>query len=223
MKISKKFTDNYSEFYNYRQMNIGIKRLIDIVLSIIGLVLTAPLLGILIILIRLEDGHPGIFIQTRTGKDGKSFSIYKLRSMTVTEAPENIPVDSSWENGVPDDYQFKKNDDLQPHITRIGSFIRKTSLDELPQLWNVLTGSMSFIGPRPEIPAITSYYNKQQCYRLKVKPGLTGWAQVNGRSNIANGEKLNLDMYYIDHWSLRFDVIIILKTIYVVFTRKGAI
>ena len=125
-----------------------------------------------------------------------------------------------WEEGVPDHFQFKTENDVS--VTKIGKFLRKYSLDELPQLLNVLAGQMSLVGPRPEIPEITDLYNHKQAHRLLVKPGITGYAQINGRSEINHGEKIEYDLYYVKNQSLGLDLIIIVLTIVAVIKAKGA-
>ncbi|EAH3956989.1 sugar transferase [Listeria monocytogenes] len=202
---------------------LSVKRLMDILISIVGIVLASPIMLLLVVLIKLEDKGPAFFIQTRTGRNDKAFSIYKFRSMRVKQKKEIKTQELTWGNGVPEDFMFKKTDEINPNVTKIGAYIRKTSLDELPQLFNVLIGNMSIVGPRPEIPSITCYYNREQKQRLIVKPGITGWAQVNGRSDITNGEKMNFDYYYIKNQSIRLDLAIIWKTIKVVLTSKGAV
>lgn len=206
-----------------RKLFFAIKRLGDFVCSLIGIVVLIPVMLIIAILIRIEDNGPAIFIQTRTGKDGKPFSIYKFRSMKVKQDKNIKERVYTWENGVPDNFMFKQTNEINPNITKVGAFIRKTSLDEIPQLFNVLIGNMSLIGPRPEIPEITKHYNENQRMRLKAKPGITGWAQVNGRSDITMGEKINLDNYYIKNQNSIFDLIILCKTILVIFTTRGAV
>lgn len=197
------------------------KRLMDIVLSVIGIVLTSPIMLVTAIWIKLEDRGPAIFVQTRTGKDGEDFSIYKFRSMRVKQTDGEHDYD--WEHGVPDEFVFKNVTEENPNVTKIGAFIRKTSIDELPQFFNVLIGNMSFIGPRPEIPAITSCYSEQQKKRLAVKPGITGWAQVNGRSSVTNGEKMRMDYHYVENFSLRMDMVILMRTIAVVLKSRDAV
>ncbi|MBC2022090.1 sugar transferase [Listeria booriae] len=200
-----------------------IKRIMDILLSLIGIVLASPIMLIVAICIKSEDKGPALFIQTRTGKNDQPFSIYKFRSMKTAPNQERPARQYEWEGGVPDDFVFKQTDEVDPNVTKVGAFIRKTSLDELPQLFNVLLGNMSMIGPRPEIPAITTHYNAQQKQRLLVKPGITGWAQVNGRSDVTNGEKMAMDYYYIKNQSMALDMTILWKTIQVVLTSKGAV
>ncbi|MBC1890010.1 sugar transferase [Listeria booriae] len=205
-------------------MAIILKRLLDIMLSIIGIIIALPIMLVVMLCIKWEDKGPALFIQTRTGKDDRPFSIYKFRSMKVRneEALKEEHV-YEWEDGVPDTFVFKDVGETNPNVTKVGAFIRRTSLDELPQLFNVFIGNMSFIGPRPEIPAITSRYSAQQKKRLDVKPGITGWAQVNGRSSVTNGEKMKMDYYYIENYSLRLDIIILIRTVKVVLTSRGAV
>ncbi|MBC1554083.1 sugar transferase [Listeria booriae] len=200
-----------------------IKRIMDILLSLIGIVLASPIMLIVAICIKSEDKGPALFIQTRTGKNDQPFSIYKFRSMKTAPNQVRPARQYEWKGGVPDDFVFKQTDEVDPNVTKVGAFIRKTSLDELPQLFNVLLGNMSMIGPRPEIPAITTHYNAQQKQRLLVKPGITGWAQVNGRSDVTNGEKMAMDYYYIKNQSMALDMTILWKTVQVVLTSKGAV
>ncbi|WP_312028237.1 sugar transferase [Listeria booriae] len=218
-------TDTYQLKIKRRTtMAIILKRLLDIILSIIGIIIALPIMLVVMLCIKWEDKGPALFIQTRTGKDNRPFSIYKFRSMKVRneEALKEEHV-YEWEDGVPDTFVFKDVGETNPNVTKVGAFIRRTSLDELPQLFNVFIGNMSFIGPRPEIPAITSRYSAQQKKRLDVKPGITGWAQVNGRSSVTNGEKMKMDYYYIENYSLRLDIIILIRTVKVVLTSRGAV
>lgn len=171
--------------------------------------MTLPLIVIFGILIKLESEGPIFFRQERVGQHGKYFYVIKLRSMK----------DDAEKNGA----QWAERDD--PKVTKVGKFIRKTRIDELPQLWNVLKGDMSLIGPRPERPMFTAQFNNQIpvfVERLIVKPGLTGWAQVNGGYDITPREKLKYDLYYINNMNLLLDLKIILLTIKVVFTGNGA-
>jgi len=138
--------------------------------------------------------------------------------MCIQAVPVNMPTICA--DGIPDDYYFKTEQDTR--ITKVGAILRKLSIDEIPQLLNVLKGDMSIVGPRPEVPTITNAYNTLQARRLEVKPGLTGLAQINGRSNISHGQKISYDIEYVDHYSFWLDVQILLKTIYVVATRTGA-
>lgn len=185
------------------------KRLIDIVASLFGLIIAIPIIIIFGILIKLESPGPAIFKQERVGLRGTIFTIYKLRSMNVN-AEKNGAV---W---------AAKNDS---RITKVGKFIRNTRIDELPQLINILKGDMTIIGPRPERPEFTLDFEKDIpgfIHRVSVKPGLTGWAQINGGYDISPREKLMLDMYYINNRNFMMDAKILLKTIKIAFTGEGA-
>ncbi|MBC2170242.1 sugar transferase [Listeria booriae] len=203
-------------------VDLFFKRVMDILLGVAGFLVTTPIMLVVATCIKLEDGGPVLFVQTRTGKDGKLFSIYKFRSMKV-DAKQQNEYGRGWESGVPDTFIFKEGNDKNPCITKVGGFIRRTSIDELPQFFNVVIGNMSLVGPRPEIPDITCYYSEEQKKRLRVKPGLTGWAQVNGRSLITNGEKMQMDCDYVDHRSIRMDIYILILTVKVVLTFRGAV
>lgn len=185
------------------------QRILDIVGSLGGLLVGLPLIVIFGILIKIEDNGPITYKQERLGKGGKKFYIYKLRSMR-TDAEK---FGAQW---------AQKED---PRITKVGKFIRKTRIDEIPQLFNILKGDMSIIGPRPERPSFTEQFNQDIpgfINRLAIKPGLTGWAQVNGGYDITPEEKLKADIYYIEHRSFLMDMNILLKTVKVVFTGEGA-
>lgn len=186
-----------------------LKRLFDISFSLIGLFMTLPILILIGILIKIESPGSVFFLQERVGLNGRYFNIIKLRSMKV-DAEKDGP---QW---------AQKNDS---RVTKIGTFIRKTRIDELPQFLNVIMGDMSIIGPRPERPIFTEQFNKEIpgfTNRLATKPGLTGWAQVNGGYDISPKEKLKYDLYYIQNRSLLLDFIIIIKTIKVILTGDGA-
>lgn len=137
--------------------------------------------------------------------------------------PSNSHDDYNWKNGVPDNFVFKAATEDNPNITGVGRFIRKYSLDELPQFINVLKGDMSIIGPRPEILDISRCYNQYQKQRLNVKPGITGWAQANGRSEMSHGDKIEHDLYYVENFSLWLDVKIFFKTIVQVLVGRGSV
>lgn len=191
-----------------------IKRLFDMSIALVGLILASPLMLLLVLVVRNESKwrDPAIYKQIRTGQHGQPFTIYKFRSMVV-DAERSGAVWAS------------KND---PRVTRVGAFMRKTRLDELPQLWNVLKGDMSFVGPRPERPEfVDSLVHKIPYYamRHRVKPGITGWAQVNypyGDSEADTREKLQYDLYYIKNYSLFLDLGILVQTAEVVLWRKGS-
>lgn len=185
-------------------------RVLDIFSSLIGLIVGIPLIIIFGTLIRLEDNGPIFYKQERLGKNEKRFYIYKLRSMRV---------DAEKIGGA----QWAQKDD--PRITKVGKFIRKTRIDEIPQLFNILIGDMSLVGPRPERPELTYQFNDEIpgfLNRLCIKPGLTGLAQVNGGYEISPEEKLMWDLEYISKRSIFIDIKIILKTVKVVFTGEGA-
>lgn len=185
------------------------QRILDIILSLIGLTIGIPLMLIFGILIKLEDKGPMTYKQERVGKNGRVFYIYKLRSMR-TDAEK---------------FGAKWADKDDPRVTKVGKFIRKTRIDEIPQLFNILKGDMSIIGPRPERPSFTDQFNREIpgfINRLAIKPGLTGWAQVNGGYEITPKEKLKEDMYYIRNRSVSLDIKILFMTVKVVLTGDGA-
>ena len=195
----------------------GLKRAVDIAGSALLLLLLSPLLLAVMIAIKLEDGGPVLFRQRRIGLNGTFFDCLKLRSMCVdAEAKLAVLEERSEGNGV----MFKMKDD--PRITRIGKFIRRYSIDELPQLWNTLVGDMSLVGPRPALPSEVEQYGFDARRRLRVRPGLTGLWQVSGRSSLSWEETVRLDLYYVDNWSLVQDLIILLRTVKAVFGSSGA-
>ncbi|PEY69372.1 UDP-phosphate N-acetylgalactosaminyl-1-phosphate transferase [Bacillus cereus] len=194
---------------NQSKIYLGIKYLLDVMFSLVGLIVLMPVILIFSILIILESPGSPFYLQERLGLNGKRFKVIKLRSMR-NDAEKN---GAKW---------AEKND---PRVTKIGLFIRKTRIDELPQLFNILKGDMSLVGPRPERPIFTEKFERDIPgfkKRLEVKPGLTGWAQVNGGYEITPKEKLNLDVYYINHASIILDFKIIIKTVRVVITGDGA-
>lgn len=200
---------NYIDKYDNKLFNIY-KRLLDIVASLSGLIIGIPLLIIFGVAIKREDKGPIFYKQERLGLKGRRFYVYKLRSMRINA--ESI-------GGA----QWAQKDD--PRITKVGKFIRKTRIDEIPQLYNILIGDMSLIGPRPERPELTYQFEQEIpgfMHRLSIKPGLTGWAQVNGGYDITPKEKLVFDKEYIENKSILLDLKIILMTIKVVLTGDGA-
>ena len=194
-----------------------LKRLMDVVCSLAALVLLSPLFLITAIAIKREDQGPVIFAQDRTGKNGKVFRMYKFRSMYVDAEKRRNELLAQNEADGP---LFKIAED--PRITKVGRFIRKTSIDELPQLVNILKGEMSFVGPRPLVTYEQNQCNEYQAQRLLVKPGLTCIWQVSGRSDTKFDELIEMDLEYIRNRSLWLDIKLILKTVVVVFTHKGA-
>ncbi|WP_092491538.1 sugar transferase [Virgibacillus salinus] len=208
-----------------KSFQLAIKRLIDIVFSLIVLIILSPVFLALAILIIKEDGRPVFFKQQRSGKGDVYFGLYKFRSMKVKQTFDEKSKGRiyDWKNGVPDEFVFKTGSADNPNIIKIGRFIRKYSLDELPQFINVLKGDMSVIGPRPEIIEITKCYSSKQKQRLAVKPGITGWAQANGRSNMNHGNKIRHDLYYVKNFNLWFDLRVFLKTVAQVLEGKGSV
>lgn len=207
---------NFSTTF-YRSSDVALKRMIDIIGSLFGLVICGIVSIFLVPLIK-KDGGPAIFAQDRVGRNGRIFKFYKFRSMRVDaeEIKKELMSQNQMQGGM-----FKIEND--PRITKIGHFIRKTSLDELPQFWNVLKGDMSLVGTRP--PTLDEYmtYTPEQKRRLSFKPGITGLWQISGRSNITNfDDVVKLDITYLDGWTIWKDIEILLKTIKVVFMKNGA-
>lgn len=194
------------------------KRIFDITGALLLLFITIPLMLPVFPILLISTGRPFFFKQIRTGLAHQRFIILKLRTMTIQAVPVTMPTVCA--DGIPDDYYFKTEQDAR--ITKVGSVLRKLSIDEIPQLINVLKGDMSIVGPRPEVPPITNAYNTVQARRLEVRPGLTGLAQINGRSNISHGQKISYDLEYVDNYSFWMDLRIIIKTFYVVLARTGA-
>lgn len=191
------------------------KRLLDIVGALVGLVLTAVLSVPIVIAIKLEDGGPILFKQVRCSWMGKRFHIWKFRSMVIDAEALKAQVENEVEGPL-----FKNEND--PRITKVGRFLRRTSLDELPQFWNVLRGDMSLVGTRPPTPDEIEQYKVPEWQRLDVKPGMTGEWQVNGRSTVKKFEDvIRMDLDYQKNWSLAYDIQLILKTILVLFSKKA--
>lgn len=200
-----------------KKFELFIKRIFDIVVSSIMLIVLSPLFLFLILWIKKDSEGEGIFKQTRVGLNGEPFTIYKFRTM-VKNADKMFNKKVDKENL--SSFVFQDKDD--PRITSSGKFLRKTSLDELPQLLNILKGDMSLIGPRPEIPDIANLYSDHERIRLLLKPGVSGLAQVNGRGNLDLGQTIEYDVKYVKNFSLWNDFLILLKTFKVVFLREGA-
>lgn len=180
-----------------------IKRIIDLILSFMAIIVLSPVLLIVAILVRTKLGSPVIFKQKRPGMNEKIFTLYKFRTMTdETDEQGNL---------LPDEVR----------LTKFGKLLRSTSLDELPELFNILKGDMAIVGPRPLLVRYLPRYNEHQKKRHNVRPGFTGYAQVNGRNSISWEEKFDFDVYYVEHVSFLLDVKIIFKTIKVVFAREG--
>ncbi|WP_326511622.1 sugar transferase [Clostridium intestinale] len=194
-----------------------VKRLIDILGSLVGLILLSPIFFIVAILIKIDSKGSVIFSQNRIGKDGKLFKMYKFRSMVVNAEDLKKKILKQNEMSGP---MFKIKDD--PRVTKIGKFIRKTSIDELPQLFNVLKGEMSLVGPRPSLPEEVEKFEVWMMKRLEIKPGLTCYWQISGRNNIDFEEWMKLDIKYVQDRSICIDIKLILKTFFILFGDKNA-
>jgi lipopolysaccharide/colanic/teichoic acid biosynthesis glycosyltransferase len=183
-------------------------RVLDVAIAGAGLVVTSPALAIAALAVKLEDGGPVLYRQTRVGKDGADFELMKLRTMVV--GAEKLGAG----------YAVDRGDD---RITRAGRILRRLSLDELPQLWNVVLGEMSVIGPRPTLRYQVERYDERQLHRLDVKPGITGWAQIHGRASLPWSERIDLDLWYVQHRDWKTDLLILLRTPLALFggTYKG--
>ena len=186
----------------------ALNRPLDVALAGLGLVVASPFLAVAALAAKLEDGGPVLFRQTRVGKDGTDFELLKLRSMVVDAERQGAG------------FAVDRGD---ARITRVGRFTRRTSIDELPQLWNVVRGDMSVIGPRPTLRYQVERYTDRQRRRLDVKPGLTGWAQIHGRATLPWAERIELDVWYVEHRSPRVDLKILMRTPLALFggTYKG--
>jgi lipopolysaccharide/colanic/teichoic acid biosynthesis glycosyltransferase len=184
----------------------GLPRWLDLVLAGIGLLVASPFLLVAAVAIKLDSRGPVFYRQQRVGLDGAMFEMLKLRTMT-----HGAPLGGVWDPLTEDD----------PRITRVGGFLRKTSLDELPNLFNVLRGEMAVVGPRPTISEQVAEYTPEQRRRLEVKPGLTGWAQVNGRASLPWEERIELDVWYVDNRNPRLDLRILGRTVALLVTGRG--
>ena len=186
----------------------ALNRALDVAIAGAGLVVASPFLALSALAVKLEDGGPVLYRQTRVGMDGVDFELLKLRTMIV--GAERVGAG----------YAVNAGD---PRITRVGRVLRKLSLDELPQLWNVVRGDMSVIGPRPTLRYQVERYDERQQRRLAVKPGITGWAQIHGRASLPWADRIELDVWYVDHRSPKTDLLILLRTPVALFggTYKG--
>jgi undecaprenyl phosphate N,N'-diacetylbacillosamine 1-phosphate transferase len=185
---------------------LGLKRLFDFVISMTALVCLSPVIGLISLAIKLDDGGPILFVQERVGRNRRNFRCYKFRTMVL--GAESIG------NGL----IVTEND---ARITRVGRLLRQWTLDEIPQLINVLMGDMSIVGPRPWVPDQAAYCSPADSRRFNFKPGMAGWAWIHGRNRLAWEERVRLDLFYVDHWSLALDLSILTKAFVLLFRRDG--
>lgn len=200
-----------------KKIQFFLKRIFDFIISLLGIIVLSIVFIVLAVWVKLDSKGPAIFKQVRVGKNGKKFIIYKFRTMVV-DADKKITLDIKPENL--ENFVFQSRNDSR--ITKSGAFLRKTSLDEIPQLFNVLFGNMSLVGPRPEIPDVVKFYPEAYKQRLLVTPGITGLAQISGRGEIELGKTVYYDLTYIKSFSLWTDIKILFKTIFSVFKSEGA-
>ena len=192
--------------FSRRRVGLWVKRTVDLVLAGVGLILTGPLILLLAWLVKRGDPGPAFYVQERLGQFGKVFKMYKLRTMVVGAEKMGAGLG------------IERND---PRITRVGKWLRATSLDELPQLWNILRGDMSFVGPRPLPVRYLERWNPRQRLRLLMPQGITGWAQVKGRNELSWPIRLEMDVWYVENWSLWLDLKIMFMTVWAVIKREG--
>jgi lipopolysaccharide/colanic/teichoic acid biosynthesis glycosyltransferase len=198
---------------------IGIKRAIDIFVAVIGLALAAPIIVLIVVAIRLESRGRAFFPHRRLGRAGQLFNCWKFRSM-IQDAERHLHADDKLRHHYVSNH-FKIPEHLDPRITRLGRFLRRTSLDELPQLWNVLRGDMSLVGPRPIVPLESSYYGEELATLLSVRPGLTGAWAVHGRSQLGYPKRAAIELEYARTWTMATDIRILARTPSAVFAERG--
>jgi exopolysaccharide biosynthesis polyprenyl glycosylphosphotransferase len=195
----------------------AMKEAFDRTVAALALAVLSPLLALIAVAVRLSSPGPVVFRQVRVGRDGKTFTVYKFRTMVV-DAEKHL--EALWELSEGNGVLFKLRDD--PRVTGVGRLLRRLSLDELPQLWNVLVGNMSLVGPRPALPTEAERYGRSTARRLLVKPGITGLWQVSGRSDLSWEDSVRLDLYYVENWSFAGDIQILWKTVSAVVRAHGA-
>lgn len=215
--MEKNIVIDVKEKIEGKRVQFIIKRIMDFILALIGIIILLPIYLIIAIAIKLDSKGPILFKQVRVGKDNKNFLIYKFRTMVVSaESKRELEIDPA----NMDNFVFQSKSDNR--VTKVGHFLRKTSLDEIPQLFNVLIGNMSLVGPRPEIPDVVKYYPESYYQRLLVLPGITGLAQVSGRGEIELGKTIYYDLTYINNFSVLYDIKLLFVTVSKVFKREGA-
>ena len=185
---------------------LAFKRVFDISVAAAALIILSPLIGLMAVAIKLDDGGPIFFIQDRVGRNRRNFRCYKFRTMIMGA------------EGMGNKHTVTVDDD---RITRVGRLLRNWTMDEIPQLWNVIRGEMSIVGPRPWVPSQAAYCSAESSRRFDFKPGMAGWAWIHGRNHLAWNERVRLDVWYVDHWSLRLDFSILLKAAVQLFRRDG--
>lgn len=186
-------------------MTQSLKRLCDILCALGGLIILSPFLGVIALLIRRKMGRPVLFRQVRPGYQGRLITLVKFRTMRDAVGPDGTALPDS------------------ARLTALGAFLRNTSIDELPELWNVLRGDMSLVGPRPLLERYTPYYTERERLRLQMRPGITGWAQIHGRNLATWDERLENDAWYVEHWSLWLDLSILAQTVLKTFRRSDVV
>jgi lipopolysaccharide/colanic/teichoic acid biosynthesis glycosyltransferase len=194
-----------------------VKRVLDATITLTGMLIALPLMGLIALGIRLSDGGPVLFCQTRVGHNGRLFTIYKFRTMVVDAEAKLAALSAQNESA---QHLFKMKHD--PRITPLGRILRRLSLDELPQLFNVLNGDMSLVGPRPHLPAEVAAMSPEAQRRAAARPGITGLWQISGRSDLDEATSVSLDLRYVDTWSLKLDLVILVGTVAAVVTARGA-
>lgn len=218
VELSEEVDENlYRDKYSKSFLYYSVKRFIDICGSSVGIILLSPIIIVTIIAIKLDSKGSVIFSQERVGKNGKKFKMYKFRSMVTNAEELLVKLKDKNEMSGP---MFKMKED--PRITKVGKFIRKTSIDELPQLFNVIKGDMSLVGPRPNLPAEVAKFSDYHKLKLLAKPGLTCYWQVRGRNSIGFEDWMKLDVKYIEERNLWVDIRLIIKTFFVLFGDKNA-
>ena len=199
-----------------KPLQLAIKRIVDLILALILALVTLPLFVVIVVAIRSDSEGPALFKQTRIGYLGRPFTMWKFRTM-------RLGAEREWHPPTPDEFaQYRFQDANDARITKIGLWLRKTSLDELPQLYNVIAGSMSLVGPRPEIPEMVALYTGPMHRRHQMKPGITGLAQISGRGDLTTAESIAWDLNYVEHWNCWLDIKILWWTLGAVIHGQGA-
>ncbi|HAM79344.1 MAG TPA: glycosyl transferase [Ornithinibacillus sp.] len=211
-----------SNYFIHINLYYFIKRLLDVVISVVLVVVLSPLFLFVSYYIGKKEGKPIFNRELRVGKNNRTFMMLSFRTMTsasrvIRQFPP-VPFPSSWERGVPDFFKITRDEHVT--FTETGLWLKKYHLDKLPQLLNVIKGDMSLVGPSPEVPEIAEYYNKRQLNRLKVRPGLTGYAQIKGIDNERHGQKIIYDLYYTQNCSYKLDLKIVFRTILQLYQKK---